>query len=79
LPLKILSGYPYTWPSIKARQILADAFKTHGLTITTAGIVDTVDHIVLSHDLLGNKNLEIVTWNEDKKLSDHVGHLLILE
>lgn len=67
------------WPSIKARQTLVDAFKTHRLTITTAGIIDTVDHIVLSNNLLCNKKSEIATWNADKKLSDHVGHLLILE
>jgi exonuclease III len=70
------SGRP--WPSNKARQTLVDVFKTYGLTNTTAKIADTVDHIVLSNDFLENKNLEIETWNTDKKLSDHVGHLLTL-
>jgi exonuclease III len=70
------SGRP--WPSIKARQTLVDAFNTYGLTNTTANIADTVDHIVLSNDFLENKHLEIETWNTDKKLSDHVGHLLTL-
>jgi len=71
------SGRP--WPSMKARQTLVDNFKNHGLTITTAGINNTVDQIVLSNKFLDNKNLEIITWNADKKLNDHVGHLLILE
>ena len=70
------SGRP--WPSNKARQTLVDAFKNFGLTNTTAKIADTVDHIVLSNDFIENKNLEIKTWNTDKKLSDHVGHLLTL-
>jgi exonuclease III len=70
------SGRP--WPSNKARQTLVDAFKNYGLTNTTANIADTVDHIVLSNDFLENKHLEIDTWNTDKKLSDHVGHLLTL-
>ncbi len=67
-----------SWPSKKARQILVEAFDKFGLTNTTANIADTVDHIVLSKDFLKNKHLEIETWNTDKKLSDHVGHLLTL-
>ena len=70
------SGRPY--PSNKARQILLDSFDKFGLTNTTANIVDTVDHIVLSNNFLENKHLEIETLNTDKKLSDHVGHLLTL-
>ena len=70
------SGRP--WPGNKAKQTLMDAFKTYGLTNTTANIADTVDHIVLSNDFLENKHVEIETWNHDKKLSDHVGHLLTL-
>jgi hypothetical protein len=70
------SGRP--WPSIMARQILVDTFKKFNLTNTTANIIDTVDHIVLSNDFLENKHLDIQTWNEDKKLSDHVGHSLLL-
>lgn len=70
------SGRP--WPSQKARQTLMNAFNKHGLNNTTANITDTVDHIVLSIDFLENKHLGIDTWNTDKKLSDHVGHLLTL-
>ncbi len=70
------SGRPY--PSNKARQTLFDAFDKFGLINTSANIADTVDHIVLSNDFLENKHWEIETWNTDKKLSDHVGHLLTL-
>ena len=66
------------WPSNKARQALLDAFKNYNLTNTTANIDSTVDHIVLSNNFLDNKHLEFETWNADKKLSDHVGHLLTL-
>lgn len=66
------------WPSNKARQTLVEAFDKFGLINTTANIADTVDHIVLSKDFLKNKHLEIETWNTDKKLSDHVGHLLTI-
>lgn len=64
------------WPSNKARQTLVNAFNTYGLTNTTAGIADTVDHIIISKEFLSNKHLELETWNIDKKLSDHVGHEL---
>ncbi len=70
------SGRP--WPSNKARQTLVDAFDKFGLSNATANIADTVDHIILSKDYIHNKHLEIETWDTDKKLSDHVGHLLIL-
>lgn len=70
------SGYP--WPSRKARQTLMEAFRKVGLINTTANIADTVDHIVLSKELLINKQVEIETWNEEKKLSDHVGHVVRL-
>lgn len=70
------SGYP--WPSKKVREILIDTFERFQLINTTDKIPDTVDHIVLSKDFLMNKNIEIITWNKDKNLSDHVGHLLIL-
>lgn len=67
------------WPSKKARQTLIDAFEKYKLSNTTANIEGTVDHIVLSKSFIENKQLEIETWNHDKKLSDHVGHLLTLK
>lgn len=66
------------WPSKKARQILTDTFKNSGLINITEHIPNNVDHLVLSKDFIGDKSMEIYTWNENKKLSDHVGHLLTL-
>jgi hypothetical protein len=66
------------WPMRKARQTLVEAFEKFGLTNTTANIPDTVDHVVLSKEFLKNKEVEIETWNEDKRLSDHVGHMIRL-
>lgn len=71
------SGRP--WPSNRARQALNDSFDKLKLTNMTANVADTVDHIVLSNDFLDKKNFQIDTWNTDKKLSDHVGHILTLE
>ena len=71
------SGQP--WPSKKARQMLNESFGKFELTNTTATIQDTVDHIVLSTSFIKNKEIEIETWNQNKKLSDHVGHLIILK
>ena len=67
------------WPSRKARQTLIDSFEKYKLSNTTASIQDTVDHIVLSSNFIENRRLTIETWNQDKKLSDHVGHLLTIE
>lgn len=66
------------WPSRKARQTLIDTFGKYKLSNTTANIQDTVDHIVLSTSFIENKQIEIKTWNQNKKLSDHVGHLITL-
>ena len=66
------------WPSKKARQILTYTFKNFDLINTTENIHNNVDHLLYSKDFLKDKSVEIFTWNEDKKLSDHVGHLLTL-
>ncbi|MDB5227900.1 MAG: Endonuclease/Exonuclease/phosphatase family protein [Bacteroidota bacterium] len=65
------TGYPY--PSHKARQTLNEVFKKYNLTNVTEKITDNVDHIILSNDFIKNKTVKIETWNEDKKLSDHIG------
>ena len=70
------SGRAY--PSHKARQTQIETFKNFGLTNTTAAIVDNIDHIVFSNDFLKSKQIDIETWNADKKLSDHIGHCLTL-
>ena len=39
----------------------------------TSEIPQNVDHIVISKEFLKNKKTEIVVFNFDKKLSDHIG------
>lgn len=65
------SGYAY--PSHKARLILTEKFNTLSLINTTASIEDSVDHIILSHNILNDREVKISTWNTVKELSDHIG------
>ena len=72
----IFSGRP--WPSRRAKDTLLNAFDKYNLTNTTSEIDANVDHIILSNEFLRDKNIHIETWNIDKTLSDHVGHVLNL-
>jgi hypothetical protein len=72
----IFSGRP--WPSKRAKDTLLSAFDKYNLTNTTSHIEANVDHIILSNEFLRDKNIQIETWNIDKTLSDHVGHVLNL-
>jgi len=65
------SGHPY--PSLSARQTLNDVFQKFNMKNLTSAIMDSVDHITISREILGNKKVSIEIWNEDKKLSDHIG------
>jgi exonuclease III len=72
----MFSGRP--WPSKRAKDTLLNAFDKYNLTNTTSQIDANVDHIILSNEFLRDKNIHIETWNIDKTLSDHVGHVLNL-
>jgi exonuclease III len=72
----VFSGRP--WPSRRAKDTLLNAFDKYNLTNTTSQIDANVDHIILSNEFLRDKNIRIETWNIDKTLSDHVGHVLNL-
>ena len=72
----MFSGFAY--PSRKARKTLNDSFKKYNLINTTASIEKNIDHIVLSNNLLEGRKTIIETWNQDKKLSDHIGLCLTL-
>ncbi|OJV25484.1 MAG: hypothetical protein BGO32_00225 [Bacteroidetes bacterium 37-13] len=61
------------WPSTLARNTLNNTFKTYALTNATEQIFDTVEHIVLSSNLIENKQVKTSLWNTDKELSDHLG------
>ena len=65
------SGRAY--PSHDARNKLNAIFEKLELKNLTSEIENNVDHIVLSREFLSNKKCEIEIWNEDKRLSDHIG------
>ncbi len=55
------------------REKLNNAFMQLKLVNTTAGIPENIDHIILSEDFVGGREVSTLTWNEDKSLSDHIG------
>lgn len=61
------------YPSIKARGILNNTFDKYNLVNLTHAVENCVDHIVVSKDFISNRKFTISTWNEDKRLSDHIG------
>ena len=61
------------YPSIKTRGILNETFDKYNLVNLTHSVENCVDHVVVSKDFISNSRFTISTWNEDKKLSDHIG------
>ncbi|CAN5270243.1 hypothetical protein BH09BAC1_BH09BAC1_19370 [soil metagenome] len=55
------------------RNAISQFFKKHQLVNLTHDIPQNIDHIVISKALIEQADLQISTWNEDKKLSDHIG------
>jgi exonuclease III len=72
-----LSGYVY--PSHSARKRLNELLQKKNLNCLTSEIVNNVDHIILNNNFIRNRKVEIIVWNQDKKLSDHIGICLSLE
>ena len=65
--------FGYTYPSHKARNSLNAAFEKLKMENLTIEIPENVDHIVISKEFLRSKKTEIEVFNQDKKLSDHIG------
>jgi len=61
------------YPSHLARQTLNEVFQKFKLINLTASKKDWVDHIAISSEYMVNKKVALEIWNEDKKLSDHIG------
>ncbi|MEY4875575.1 MAG: hypothetical protein RL708_724 [Bacteroidota bacterium] len=58
----------------EGREKLNSFFSQNELINTTEKIPQNIDHIVISKSFLENKNYKVLpTWNDDKKLSDHIG------
>lgn len=71
------SGYAY--PSHLARKRFNELFDKLNLQNLTSEIRENVDHIVLDRNLISNRDIKIGTWNENKKLSDHIGICVTLK
>lgn len=67
------------YPSHDARNKLNLAFEKLELENLTSEIENNVDHILISKSLVESRNVNIETWNQDKKLSDHIGICVTIE
>lgn len=61
------------------RDELNKSFDTNNLELVTRQKEQCIDHIAISKKLTENRNIEILEWNENKKLSDHKGILTKIE
>ena len=57
----------------EGRQLLYESFERNKMDILTTDIKENIDHIVISQEFIGGKDTIIHTWNDDKKMSDHIG------
>jgi len=55
------------------RKKLNDSFEKLKLKNLTAGISENIDHIIISDAFMKGKSVQILEWNREKKLSDHIG------
>lgn len=70
LNMSFSDNYYYTK---EGRQKLNSTFEELGLQNLTANIPQNIDHIILTKTFVGERIINIETWNIDKKLSDHIG------
>ncbi len=73
----MLSGFAY--PSHQARNQLNDIIQKLDLNCPTSKLENNVGHILLSNNFINNRKMELSIWNQDKKLSDHIGICLSIE
>lgn len=55
------------------RSLVEDTFKDCGIKILTRDKSQCIDHIAISESFVGDREIDIYEWNQDKKLSDHKG------
>lgn len=70
LNISFSDNYYFSEPN---RQDLLGIFKALNMVNLTADVKQNIDHIVVSQSLIGAGATSTTTWNEDKKLSDHIG------
>jgi len=61
------------------RQKISDCFQELKIDALTRQIPQNIDHIAISESFLKSVICKTEVWNEDKKLSDHMGVCLTLE
>jgi endonuclease/exonuclease/phosphatase family metal-dependent hydrolase len=55
------------------RETLSNCFEQNDLVNLTASLPECIDHIVVSKQFLGGREVKLTEWNLDKSLSDHKG------
>ena len=62
-------NYYYT---AEGREKILSAFSSLHIENLTTDIASNIDHIAISAQLIKGRKCVVSTWNEDKKLSDHI-------
>ncbi|QBN17256.1 endonuclease/exonuclease/phosphatase family protein [Flavobacterium nackdongense] len=57
----------------RGRKELNNSFLENKITNLTHHLPETIDHIAISQEFIGNAKIETHEWNLEKKLSDHKG------
>ena len=57
---------------------LQKVFDNCGMSITTAGCTECIDHIAVSKNLLRENTATVYEWNQNKNLSDHKGIMITI-
>ena len=70
LNISFSDNYYYTKDG---RQKLNSSFEELNLVNLTANVPQNIDHIIMTRTLVGERSINIETWNLDKTLSDHIG------
>lgn len=74
--LSFMDNYYYTKDG---RQKINDSFEELQIKNLTEQIPENIDHIAVSTSFLKFAECKTMVWNEDKKLSDHIGVSVFLQ
>lgn len=55
------------------RDTLSVSFASNNISLLTGNQPECIDHIAVSKNFIGGRNIKISEWNLDKSLSDHKG------
>jgi endonuclease/exonuclease/phosphatase family metal-dependent hydrolase len=73
--LSFNDSYYYTQAG---RHLITTCFDELGIKNLTHGLTNNIDHIAVSESFVKSAKFETGVWNEDKKLSDHIGVWAVL-